>query len=154
MQVYFAAIDGKIKIGISKNAIARVVQINRSHATPLSLIGAVEGDHELERTMHKRLAAYRISGEWFRDCAEVRAAIQVCLNNFEQAKQFPQDKKAHRGFCPFGLALRGIWGNDAAIELAARSGKKLRVCEYKIKGTVKTTGVDIAVLVDAVTKRR
>ena len=51
----------------------------------------------------------------------------------------------------FGRALQGIWGADAAIELAARSGSKLRVAEYKIAGRVKPNGVDVAVVVDAIT---
>lgn len=52
----------------------------------------------------------------------------------------------------FGRACRGLWDADAALELAARSGSKLRVAEYKIAGRVKPNGVDIAVVVDAITE--
>jgi hypothetical protein len=60
----------------------------------------------------------------------------------------PAQKVAPRAF---GRALQGIWGEDAAIELAARSHSGVRIAEYKIAGTVKPNGIDIAVLVDAVT---
>lgn len=53
----------------------------------------------------------------------------------------------------FGRACEGLWGiGGAAIELAARSGSSLRVAEYKIAGRVKPNGVDVAVLVDEVTR--
>lgn len=52
----------------------------------------------------------------------------------------------------FGLMLRGLWGEDAAIELAARTRSSLRIAEYKIRGRVKPNGVDVALLGDLATR--
>lgn len=53
---------------------------------------------------------------------------------------------------PFGRACKGLWGDEAPFELAKRTRKSLRVAEYKIAGRVKPSGVDVAVIVDEITR--
>lgn len=65
-------------------------------------------------------------------------------------KNFPPTQLIAPG--AFGRACKGLWGADAAIELAARSRSSLRVAEYKIAGRVKPNGVDVAVVVDEITR--
>lgn len=75
--IYFAdTADGRIKVGTSRNVDERLAQIGMYLALPVTLIGSIEGSHPLERQIHEYLGDYRIAGEWYRDCPEVRRAIR------------------------------------------------------------------------------
>jgi hypothetical protein len=75
--IYFAiAPDGRIKIGTSRNVEERLEQISAYLASPMALLGSIEGSHPLERRIHEYLAEHRIAGEWYRDCPEVRRTIR------------------------------------------------------------------------------
>jgi hypothetical protein len=64
---------GTVKIGKSNNIAARIASLQTSNANELRLIAQLKGD--VEATLHSQLAAYRLSGEWFRLTPEVESAI-------------------------------------------------------------------------------
>ena len=87
--IYFVACDGFIKIGVADCVLRRVDCIRGM--IPLELIGLGfihEPDNRYmtrnERALHRRFAAHRHRGEWFRDHPEIRAYIQ------EHAQPWPQ----------------------------------------------------------------
>ena len=55
--------DGPIKIGSTRNLVARFRALVTMSPLPLRLLGVMEGDHEDD--CHTRLGAFRIRGEWF-----------------------------------------------------------------------------------------
>lgn len=76
--VYFVqAVDGgPIKIGFSVDVDFRVGQLQTGSPVELRLIGCVQGDRELERSLHVELAEHHIRGEWFRPTVAVRDAMR------------------------------------------------------------------------------
>jgi hypothetical protein len=76
-RVYFIECAGRIKIGFSRNVQARLRQFSTGSALKFSLIGEIDGTKNLEKAIHQKLAANREHGEWFRDCEEVRAILEL-----------------------------------------------------------------------------
>lgn len=73
--VYMIYSAGLIKIGTSRDPIARATGLRNMSAHPVSLIWIGVGDTELERELHKRFAGSRERGEWFRPDPELREFI-------------------------------------------------------------------------------
>lgn len=90
--VYFVSGGPCIKIGTSTNLKGRFASLQTSSMDELRLLGTIPGDVEIERSIHTRLGQFRKRGEWFLDCAEVRAAIiELCGRDvFEAVKDEPQ----------------------------------------------------------------
>jgi hypothetical protein len=67
MAVYFirAGEDGPIKIGSADIVHARVKLLQTGNHLELVLLRTIDGDHTLERYLHRHFAAQRIRGEWF-----------------------------------------------------------------------------------------
>lgn len=76
--VYFIECVGRVKIGYSTDVKSRMYQLATSAPRRLTLIATIPGSPQFERAIHRHLAAHRTNGEWFTDCAAVRAAIS-CL---------------------------------------------------------------------------
>lgn len=74
MSVYFAAVGDYVKIGYSRNPMARAGTITRSGSRPddipfaadVDLLGWVPGDSWREGQIHGRFLDQRVKGEWFR----------------------------------------------------------------------------------------
>lgn len=68
--VYFARLGDLIKIGRSRDPVARAEQLNAT------LLALMPGGRKLESTLHRKFAAHRESGEWFRVQPELLAFIE------------------------------------------------------------------------------
>lgn len=67
MSVYFIADPhGRVKIGFAYDPKNRLRDLQCGSADPLYLLRVIDGSQPVERWLHKRFAALRISGEWFR----------------------------------------------------------------------------------------
>lgn len=75
-KIYFAACNGRIKVGIAQDVIARVRQIGEHLSDPIEIIGVIPGDHKQEKAIHAALRDHRLKGEWFRDCENVRRLLR------------------------------------------------------------------------------
>lgn len=74
--IYFVqAASGPIKIGMAKNADRRVRELRTSSHEPLTLLASFSGEPAIERALHRRFAALRLSGEWFRPEPELLRLI-------------------------------------------------------------------------------
>lgn len=81
--VYFIREEGTglFKIGSTVNSpFDRLMAMQVGNARRLSIVGVFLGKRVLEKRMHKRLAAYRIGGEWFLPEDRVRSEVRLfCL---------------------------------------------------------------------------
>ena len=92
-KIYFLECDGRIKIGFSRNPDSRVRELATGAPAKLTFLGQVDGPISLETALHRHLRNYRVSGEWFRDCEQVREAMRLALagENFEgQHFRYPE----------------------------------------------------------------
>ncbi|MEX0718038.1 MAG: DNA N-6-adenine-methyltransferase [Planctomycetaceae bacterium] len=64
LQVYVAATDTKIKVGVSANPTSRMAQLATSDPG-IECIASFPGDRRIEAAAIKRFAAHSIGGEWF-----------------------------------------------------------------------------------------
>lgn len=86
--VYFIeSDDGNIKIGQSKNVVARLRTLSTSTHRTMTLLGVIPGGTAKERELHERFSGQRLHREWFRDSDELRAYIAahcIPLNDVDQ----------------------------------------------------------------------
>ena len=77
--VYFVrrGARGPIKIGKAIDVENRMSQLQNGNAEHLVLLGMIPGGDEKEREMHKRFAAYRMKGEWFRCAGELAEFVKT-----------------------------------------------------------------------------
>jgi hypothetical protein len=80
-QLYFAQAvsGGPIKIGIAEDPDRRRRELQGANPERLVILAVAPGRLGEEWKLHRDLAAFRVSGEWFTDCEEVRAAIDAFL---------------------------------------------------------------------------
>lgn len=145
MFIYFAEGGDQIKIGITRDVNARLRTLRNGAAQPLTLIGSIKGDLRREQQIHNTLKQHRIRGEWYRDCAEVRAAIQNCFNNFDLAEGIRLKDSA------FGTAWKALHPVKSAEVLAARVGCSVRTAAYEISGEKQPSAQSILALILEVT---
>jgi excisionase family DNA binding protein len=75
--VYFIeGAPGFVKIGYTTNLAKRIRALQCGCPAEIDLLAYVRGDGKLEREYHRRFAAWRGAGEWFRLCPEIKAEIQ------------------------------------------------------------------------------
>lgn len=77
--VYFIATSGggKYKIGYSKNPWARLKDLQVASSEQLLLVATVKTTDVSEKGIHAELDEYRLSGEWFSDCAIIADLISA-----------------------------------------------------------------------------
>ncbi len=75
--VYFITDGEAIKIGKANNPRSRLSGLQTSHHKPLYILALMPGNEGLERTLHSRFYNFRIRGEWFKDCEEIRTFIKA-----------------------------------------------------------------------------
>lgn len=83
--IYFIEIAGRepIKIGFTTRTPAqRLSQLQVAHPLRLRLLGACDGDREMEKVLHERFAPYRIRGEWYERAPEILDFIEGCSENY------------------------------------------------------------------------
>lgn len=78
--VYFirAEVGGPIKIGSSAEPKQRLAEFQIGSPLRLMIVATMDGGREEERILHRRFAAYRLHGEWFRPCAGLLKLIRDC----------------------------------------------------------------------------
>jgi hypothetical protein len=75
--------DGPVKIGLTRDVRRRLETLQISSPTRLRLLALFEGSRELECELHRRFAAARIKGEWFKPIPEL---IEFAKGGAAQAK--------------------------------------------------------------------
>lgn len=79
MAVYFirsGGPDGFIKIGVTSGRVeARLSSLQTGNPHKLTVLATIDGGPEVELKLHRRFAAFRVDGEWFRAAPELLAFI-------------------------------------------------------------------------------
>lgn len=79
--IYFAEAVGigHIKIGFTdgEDPACRLDQLQTGSPVPLRLLGTIAGTLEDEKNLHRRFAAARVCGEWFKPIPELLALLSV-----------------------------------------------------------------------------
>lgn len=78
-RVYFvqAGDGGNIKIGVSGNPETRVAGLQTGSDEPLRILATIPGGRAVEKELHRRFAALRVKGEWFRPEQELLDLIRT-----------------------------------------------------------------------------
>lgn len=74
-KIYFVAAPLRIKIGFTTRPEARLAQLRQTDMEELQVLHIVDSFKPVEKMLHDLLAPYRIKGEWFNDCPNVRTVI-------------------------------------------------------------------------------
>lgn len=141
-QVYFAASSGRIKIGTTARGIRqRLKTLSARLPEPLMLIGHISGGTALEHAIQLHLIPYRLSGEWFRDCDDVRNIIRILIlrgpsgispdlilhtHSAKPAVLRPLPKRANPGARKRIIAV--LWPDDPLNGFAAYVGSPPEMC--------------------------
>jgi hypothetical protein len=131
--------------------MARLAALRTGAGAPVELIGSIQGDGEIERALHKKLRQFRIDGEWYRDCAEVRAAIQNSLNNFPEAAS--TRNRRSRGKTKFSAVAKLIWPIRAAERMAEIAYVDARTAARWLSGEFEPPGIVLAAILTEITRR-
>jgi len=73
--IYFLSGGDKIKIGVTGDVRARIDAIRTMSPVPVELLCVIPGTPDQEKLLHRRFAEYRVHGEWFVDCTDIRDFI-------------------------------------------------------------------------------
>lgn len=92
--VYFISVPGRVKVGFTTRPDSRIREIARHTEQAPMLIGTIAGSIPLERAIHARLSSYRIRGEWFDDCDDVRSVIARLLHDGPSAIGFARPERS------------------------------------------------------------
>lgn len=71
-------VTGPVKIGVAKDVVKRLRQLQTNQPVPLRIIRVLEGDVAVERALHARFSALRLKGEWFTFSPEMIGADLCC----------------------------------------------------------------------------
>lgn len=74
-QVYFIRAGEAVKIGRSTKPYERIADLSTAHHHKLELLATIDGGSKEEKALHRKFAALRIKGEWFRYSAELSKFI-------------------------------------------------------------------------------
>ena len=85
---------GHIKIGFTQNLEQRLRYVRTHQAQPVEVVEAWLGTRQDETDAHRELSKHRTQGEWYIDCAPVRAFVAKAC----QGKALPKPPKRRRRF--------------------------------------------------------
>lgn len=73
--------NGLVKIGSAMNPAERLLSLQGQSPVrvKLTLLGALIGSRDLERTIHRRLKRYCSHGEWFRNEGDAKRVIEAIV---------------------------------------------------------------------------
>lgn len=66
---------GEVKIGVSRDPVRRLWDLQVAHGAPLELVLCVVGAEAGEKALHAQFGADRLLGEWFRESPAITAWI-------------------------------------------------------------------------------
>jgi hypothetical protein len=77
--VYFIRerLSGAIKIGIARDVVVRLTNLQGAHPYPLQILGICPGGLPMEMALHAEFASQRLAGEWFLPSPVLRDRIMT-----------------------------------------------------------------------------
>lgn len=129
-RVYFALCGDKMKIGFSYNVAVRLSQLGSGREHPMLLLGSIGATIQDEKSIHRSLRAFQIKGEWYRDCEELRTAVQRFLDHPSATDKYAPPQFERK----FAAVARALWPRKTADNLAALVGGSQRAAMYWLSG--------------------
>jgi hypothetical protein len=77
----------QIKVGIAKDPLGRLRELQVANAHQLTLLGVLRGGRPEERAIHTRFKSLHVRGEWFRGKPELVSWISQALRSEKIARQ-------------------------------------------------------------------
>ena len=68
--------DEYIKIGTTGNLPARLAQLRKEYGASLKLLGFMDGDKTVEKSLHQRFSADKRFGEWFKASDGIKLFVE------------------------------------------------------------------------------
>ncbi len=95
--VYFLRNDanGAIKIGMSRRPVTRIGSIKTASTDPITVLGVIEGDRQVEAALHREFAHLKLKGEWFRGAPELLSHIAKISRPLADFAGSPREQDAH-----------------------------------------------------------
>jgi len=66
LNIYFISDGDYVKIGVTKNCLTRLKQLQVDNPNELRLLGCFKGDYKLEKKIHRQFKESWVRGEWFK----------------------------------------------------------------------------------------
>lgn len=124
---------GRLKIGKADQLDRRKLALEQEVGLPLVVIDTIPGSYALERTLHLECREWRLAGEWFTDCPEVRMAFAVAKESAgssdaaktdatiaaADAKAKAQIERDLGQIIGLVSGRTGIWGKEFALNYVA-----------------------------------
>lgn len=63
--IYFIKAKNYVKIGVSKNPVQRLKELQTANPIKLKLLGTIEGNFSTEAALHRMFYKWKKTGEWF-----------------------------------------------------------------------------------------
>lgn len=151
--VYFArsGANGPIKIGFSANLRQRVAALETSAFEAITILAVVDGDRDLECSLHEQFSSFRLKREWFSASDELLAYIAELepyvapkrIKRQQRAPQPPKVKTPH-------LRLRQWrteqgWSRKKAAEFLGINVRTLESWEYGLRAPASLKLIDALV---------
>lgn len=88
--IYFIqAVDGgPVKIGLAVNMQRRWYELQRTTGKELNVLGVIDGDIKVEKSLHSRFSQERVDKEWFNPSPEILKFIQESARPFDLNRNF------------------------------------------------------------------
>lgn len=118
--VYAMSAEGRTKVGISSNPKKRLDTLQTAHAAQIVLVGLLacetrEEARAVEASIHRRLAASRLMGEWF---AVEPAAVQEIPACDPKTSRGPHTSESDlAAYLIDHLRKTPLWGRQKLAEL-------------------------------------
>lgn len=144
VSLYFIHAAGRIKVGISTDVEKRLEVLRCASGDTLTLLASINGSWHLERYIHKLLGAYRLQGEWFTDCDEVRSLMKTVVKDGPHAIGFvPPPPKEHVRVIddtPHHIKISRLselmWPGDALRQMSIFAEQPEDTCALWLSGAV------------------
>jgi len=124
-KVYFirAGQSGPIKIGVASDPQKRAVSISTASFMPVELLATMDGDHNVERSLHQRFKKDRLNGEWFAPTPELIEFIMTLEKAENRPRKYPgrYGVWAHMSAEDYERARIAWFGKDHKTDAAAAS---------------------------------
>lgn len=122
-------VANEVKIGISCDIELRQRTLTNERGTELILLATHRGTVNDERQSHLACRVYRVAGEWFTDCHQLRKHIQnrvrCKLNDcLRQLQRFIESLEEH------GPTESADWQDDMAAAIRDEMTEYLRLLEF------------------------
>lgn len=124
--IYFIKANDRVKIGYADDPKSRIQSIQTSSPYKLEVLLIIDGNFEVERELHDRFQAYRITGEWFEYVDELSSFVK---ENYKEDRKFE-----------FGFTLNDYANYEQVLRLRKRHnltlsalGEKLQITAQSVK---------------------